>query len=198
MDDETQAHVFEPFFTTKAAGEGTGLGLATVYGIVRQSGGHISFQSRKGAGTRFRILLPQSQGVGQAAASVEGGGASDGEGTILLVEDQDAVRQFIRTILEERGFSVVEAPNGLRALEALESGLKPDLLLSDVVMPGMGGAALATEARSRIPGLRVVLMSGYAPARLGTSDHGYLQKPFTGDLLIRTLRETLGRPAGKG
>jgi nitrogen-specific signal transduction histidine kinase/CheY-like chemotaxis protein len=193
MSEETQRHLFEPFFTTKPPGEGTGLGLATVYGIVRQSGGAIHVRSRQGEGTLVRVLLPAVSGSAEPIRESAPVPPATTDALILLVEDQEAVRDFLRTVLEESGFRVVTAADGAAALDLLRGGCRPDILLTDIVMPGLGGPAIAAQARDLIPGLRVVFVSGYAPSRERTECDAYLQKPFTGDALITTLRSLLPR-----
>jgi len=210
MDEETRRHLFEPFFTTKAKGKGTGLGLSTVYGIVRQSGGSLEVRSAPGAGTTFRILLPLR---GEAAAGPEGRAgperadrpAARGE-TILLVEDETAVRDFARTALVDAGFRVLAAASGADAVEAagrMRGGL--DLLLTDVVMPGMNGRETAEAIRALHPGAAVLFMSGYTDAILshqGLVEGGVdlLSKPFSPAVLARRVRQALDlrAPGGGG
>jgi PAS domain S-box-containing protein len=206
MDQQTQAHIFEPFFTTKAVGKGTGLGLATVYGIVRQSGGLIRVESEPGQGTTFTVYLPQAD---EAAAGLETGTAAPqqtaaprGSEVVLLVEDSDPLRAFGREVLELQGYTVLEAPNGPAALEvATTHGNHIDLLMSDVVLPGMNGRELAGRLMSQRPRLKVLFTSGH-PAevleRYGIeAGRPYLQKPFSLDALARKVREVLdGGPKG--
>ncbi|HVO34409.1 MAG TPA: PAS domain-containing protein [Gemmatimonadales bacterium] len=206
MDPETKRHLFEPFFTTKERGKGTGLGLATVYGIVKQSGGFIWVDSEPGTGAAFRIYLPA---VDDAARPVEAGEVARlhdlptavGTETILVVEDEDAVRNVAREALYRRGYSVLEAPD---AEKALEVSARFDghiaLLLTDVVMPGLSGRALADRLAPLRPDTKVLYMSGYTDAAI--VEHGvlapglnYLQKPFTPDVLAQKVREVLDRPA---
>ena len=199
MDAETQARIFEPFFTTKETGKGTGLGLATVYGIVKQHEGYVWVYSELGRGTTFKVYLPRVdevvEGAEEAPARLE---AQTGSETILLVEDDEAVRELNREILEERGYRVVEAWDGAAALEASASYAGPiHLLLTDMVMPGMTGRQLADRLRSSRPGIRVLFVSGYTNdvvVRNGHVDPGiaFLQKPFTPDSLGRKIREVLG------
>ncbi|MBL0157518.1 MAG: PAS domain S-box protein [Bryobacterales bacterium] len=193
MDEETQKHAFEPFFTTKGVDKGTGLGLATVYGIVKQHGGGIQFESWPGEGTRFRIALPVCAGRPVDAA----GAASHperGTESILLVEDQVEVRRLAATILRTFGYTVHEASDGIEALK-LAKDLQFDLLLSDMVMPNMSGYDLAEELLRQRPGMRVVFMSGYAeqeedesPERLGAS---FIAKPFSPQALAARIRQVL-------
>jgi CheY-like chemotaxis protein len=198
MTPEVAGRVFEPFFTTKELGRGTGLGLATVYGIVKQSGGYITVESTPGKGSTFRIFLPR---VHEKAASVEAAATTDaparGRETILLVEDEDVVRELAREALQEGGYTVLEARHpGEALLVAERQGDGLDLLLTDVVMPHMSGPELAQRLRDQRPDLRVLFMSGYtddATLRHGVlrSEVFFLQKPFTPEILARRVRETL-------
>jgi signal transduction histidine kinase len=202
MDRETQAHIFEPFFTTKEEGKGSGLGLSTVFGIVTQSGGAIDVTSRVGHGTRFDIFFPR---VASDAHAVSSGQASTqpagGHETILLVEDDASVRILLRDALRKLGYRVIEAKQGLEAcLLASQELDRLDLLLTDMVMPGMGGRELAQHLMAIKPELRILFMSGFtddvgilAGHERGTS--GFLQKPFTPELLARTVRKILDAPS---
>ncbi len=197
MDPETQRHAFEPFFSTKPKGEGTGLGLATVYGIITQAGGESTLYSEPGVGTTFSALLPATSSALSAKHESEPTTTKSAGETILVTEDEDAIREVARRILTRNGHTVLLAENGVRALELLDvfDG-EIHLLLTDVVMPGMQGKELAEEARRHRPGLRVLYMSGYAQpilASQGTLDTGVvlLEKPFTELSLLRRVREVL-------
>ncbi len=201
MDKATQARVFEPFFTTKAPGKGTGLGLATVFGIVKQSGGHIWVYSEPGMGTTFKVYLPEATATPAASTPTsEGRGDLDegGNETILLVEDEDQVREVARDCLRQAGYTVLEVKNGKEAIALLARAQAPvDLLLTDVIMPGMNGRVVAELAQSIQPGLRVLYMSGYtddAILRHGVLEAGvaFLEKPFMPATLRRKVREALG------
>jgi signal transduction histidine kinase/ActR/RegA family two-component response regulator len=205
MDAETQARAFEPFFTTKPAGQGTGLGLSTVYGIVKQSGGYIWVDSEPGIGTRVRIYLPRVEAAieaieprRQAVAH-----APRGSETLLLVEDEAGVRDLLREWMAGHGYTVLAAANGLDALELAEGFPGPiDLLIADVIMPQMGGPALASRLLPSRPEMRVIYVSGYADEAIGDPDvlragAAFLQKPFTLDSLVRRVREILDTPPGR-
>ncbi|MFG1357796.1 hybrid sensor histidine kinase/response regulator [Xanthobacter pseudotagetidis] len=192
--------IFEPFFTTKEVGKGTGLGLATVYGIVQQTGGTILASSVEGLGTTFRVLLPRHEGGPDAeAVPAADARASDltGQGTVLLVEDEDAVRAFASRALSGRGYDVLTAASGVEALEVMETcGKKLDLVVSDVVMPEMDGPTLLKELRARDPRLKVVFISGYAEdafaRNLPPSEHfAFLPKPFSLKQLVAAVGEAL-------
>ena len=199
MDEETKARIFEPFFTTKPPGQGTGLGLSTAYGIVKQSGGYIAVDSALHGGTTFTILLPRVFEEPEPAAQAPPAQAPalQSRGTILLVEDEAAVREAAKRMLRKYGFTVIEAKNGQDAIMLWErEHASVDLVLTDVVMPSMGGAELARILRQRHPGLKVVFMSGYTQGTLELSSldesaSRFLPKPFTTDQLIGTLRELL-------
>jgi len=197
MDRETLARAFDPFFTTKPVGQGTGLGLATVDGIVRQSGGHVSAESEPGAGTVIRIALPAFDAPVQAAAADARSEAPRGGETILLVEDERSVRALIARVLEKHGYRVLEAGSPSEALAVAE---QPDgaiqLLLTDVVMPEMNGRELADELTARHPGVAVLFMSGYTDTAIageGVLEPGtpFIQKPFTTEALLKRVRHEL-------
>jgi PAS domain S-box-containing protein len=197
MDAETQARIFEPFFTTKEPGRGTGLGLTSVYGIVKSCGGAIRVESAPGAGTKFEIDLPAADG---AAASVQGGEADAGRARILLVEDDDAVRLLTRQLLEHFGYEVADAPSASRALEIYASADPPfRLLVTDVSMPEMDGIELVRRLRRVDPALRALLFTGYSEelSRHPADLHGVpvLAKPFSAEALAAAVREALGQSA---
>ena len=204
MDAETQAHVFEPFFTTKEKGKGTGLGLATVYGVVKQSGGYVWVYSEPGRGTSFKIYLPR---IAETAVPAGREGKSDmqvpqrGSETILLVEDEKGVRELAREYLTSSGYAVIEAEDGHTALELAAMHVGPiHLLLTDVVMPGISGRELAERVGQIRPGIKIIYMSGYtdqAVVHHGILDNDaiLLQKPFTLMTLAGKLREMLAAPS---
>jgi two-component system, cell cycle sensor histidine kinase and response regulator CckA len=198
MSDEVRSHAFEPFFTTKEHGKGTGLGLATAYGIVKQSDGYITVDSEPGRGTTFRIYFPHAAGAAAASGRGEPSALSPrGTETILLVEDESGVRRLSRTILEAQGYIVLEAASGDEALEVARSHAgEIHLVATDVIMPGMSGRVLWDRLRVLLPDPRVLFMSGYtddAIARHGVLEPGiaFLQKPFTPFSLAQKVREVL-------
>ena len=198
MDDQTLSHLFEPFFTTKERGRGTGLGLSTSYGIVKQNQGEILVRSRPGAGSTFSIYLPTVQEEIDAAPNHEDlKGQHRGSETVLVAEDEDEVRQVVVEMLRAQGYNVIAASSGREALELIDSAASPvDMLLTDVVMPGMGGKELADAVRARRPGIPVLFVSGYAETGIvheGEIEAGaeFLQKPFTRDDLCRRVRTVL-------
>jgi len=204
MDEKTQAHIFEPFFTTKEQGKGTGLGLATVYGIVKQSGGYVWVYSEPGHGTTFKIYLPKIEEEGAADACDTRVGSTAvprGSEVVLLVEDEKGVRELAREYLEMTGYTVLEAENGHLALELASMHVGPiHVLMTDVVMPGISGRELADRVTRIRPEIKVLFMSGYtdqAVVRHGIleTDAILLQKPFTLATLASKLREILAAPA---
>jgi signal transduction histidine kinase len=190
MDEQTRARMFEPFFTTKETGKGTGLGLATVYGIVKQAGGFIEVDSEPGRGTSVKVYLPR---VDQAVASAAAPAAAEprrGTETVLVVEDAASVRLVTRQVLERYGYAVLEAPNGDAALRLAARHHGPiHLLVTDVVMPGLSGRQLAGQLAPLRPEMKVLYVSGYA----GDVEPGvaYLQKPFAPETLARRVRDLL-------
>jgi len=200
MSPEVQAHLFEPFFTTKGVGQGTGLGLATVYGIVKQNGGHIWVDSQEGRGTAFQIYLPRAAGALRPASAQSGlaGGVPGGNETILLAEDHENVREMARRVLQDAGYTVLEARDGRDALRVAASHAGTiHLLLTDIVMPDLSGNELAVRLTGQLPGLKVLFMSGYtddAVVRNGAleGDIAFLPKPFGPQELARKVRESLG------
>ena len=197
LTPEVKAHLFEPFFTTKAAGKGTGLGLATVYGIVKQSGGDVTVESEPGKGATFMVVLPSHPGPRTRDASLAQKALPRGTETVLVVEDEDAVRRVVKIALETTGYRVIEARNGTEALEVARTHAgRIHLVVTDVVMPEMSGRELAGRLTKDFPGLRILYMSGYtddAVVRHGIVDARveFLQKPFSPLALTRKVREAL-------
>jgi signal transduction histidine kinase/CheY-like chemotaxis protein len=205
MDTETQARIFEPFFTTKEAGKGSGLGLATVYGIVKQSGGTIWVYSEPGQGAVFKVYLPQAEEPAETRwpeLTLEP--TPRGSETLLLVEDQDEVRELARDILEQHGYTVLDARDGDSAWQLFEAHRdRIDLLLTDVVMPGPSGRVLADKVTAARPDMKVLYMSGYTDQAIvhhGVLEQGiaYLEKPFSIDSLTRAVRNTIDSPPEGG
>lgn len=199
ISGEVREHIFEPFFSTKEKGKGTGLGLSTVYGIVQQSNGHISVYSEVGMGTTFKIYLPRVGGEAPVLSSASPAASSQGEETVLVVEDESSVQGVIERVLSGNGYRVLLASDGSEALRVSGEHEGPiDLLITDLVMPGMGGREVASRLEKSRPGLRVLFMSGYtenAISHHGVLDAGveFLQKPFLSDALLRKVRELLDR-----
>jgi PAS domain S-box-containing protein len=201
MDAATQARVFEPFFTTKERGRGTGLGLSTVFGIVRQSAGTIWIHSEKGKGTTFEIYLPVAAAVAEKVSvrPIEAARLHGSE-TVLVVEDEEGVRKLVRSILQRNGYRVLEAKDGADALRVAEQQPQIDLLLTDVVMPRMSGAVTATRLLASRPGLKLLYMSGYTDNAVilhgvQRSEAAFVQKPITPNALLAKVREILDASA---
>ena len=200
MDDATRARIFEPFFTTKGPGQGTGLGLSTVYGILRQSGGGISVQSAPGQGSTFTVYLPVADEVQEAPPPVvrPPRRVGDLQGTVLIAEDEEAVRVLVRTVLTDAGFKVLEAASGTEAAELVRSlDAAVDLLIVDVVMPGMIGPDLVRLTLERFPQTRILYITGYAthsaiPPGFVADGEALMQKPFLPNELLARVQERLG------
>jgi PAS domain S-box-containing protein len=198
MNKETQSRIFEPFFTTKEKGKGTGLGLSTVYGIVKQSGGYVLVQSEEGRGTKFQIYLPRVEAIAEKHAPPVTPAVLGGSETVLLVEDEESVRQLVRDTLTAKGYRVVEADNGEAGLAAAAQHQgKIDLVITDVVMPGIGGRELIKQLLELRPETKVLYLSGYTEDAILSEgsierDAAFLQKPFTLKNLSRKVREVLG------
>jgi len=201
MDAPTMNRIFEPFFTTRDRGPGAGLGLATAYGIVRQTGGYLIPQSEPGAGTTFRLYLPITKETPAAPdpPRPDRRGQAPGTGSVLIVEDEDAVRTLVARVLTKQGYRVIQAKDGAEALERLAADPDIDLLLTDIVMPRLNGRELARRLRLSNPDLRVLLMSGYTDeetvrGREVPAGTAFLAKPFTPDALLARVREVLDLP----
>lgn len=198
MDKDTQSRIFEPFFTTKEKGKGTGLGLSTVYGIVKQSGGFIFAHSELGHGTTFRIYLPRVDDPAESTGPVKNTSLpAGGSETILLVEDEESVRELVRDTLSSKGYKVIEAPHGEAGLRLSQDHVGAiDMLITDVIMPGMGGRELAKQVTVARPRIKVLFLSGYTEDAIiheGVLEPGtaFLQKPFTLQALSRKVRDVL-------
>jgi CheY-like chemotaxis protein len=204
MDRQTQSRIFEPFFTTKEPGKGTGLGLATVHGIVKQSGGSILVYSELGKGTSFKVYLPAnveiSESLDEGQTQVISSGGSE---TILLVEDEDMVRELVQDALKVLGYKVLVAHRGDAALSLVEAFPNQiDLLLTDVVMPGMSGRELAEQLRLLLPQIKVLFMSGYTDDSvirhgLLMAEVEFLHKPFTATELATKVRQVLDKKVNR-
>ncbi|MEE8442615.1 MAG: ATP-binding protein, partial [Dehalococcoidia bacterium] len=203
MDEEIRAHLFEPFFTTKEPGKGTGLGLATCYGIVKASGGDIRLQSQFGQGTTFEIYLPRvEEEAAQVVESTDQGEIPGGTETVLLVEDEPSVRLLAAEVLRRQGYTVLEAGDGEEALRVAQQHGEEEihLLLTDIVMPRMGGRELVEHMRTTRPGIKVLFTSGFPDeatvlpeaSRPGAS---FMPKPFTPEIVARRVREALDMEA---
>jgi two-component system cell cycle sensor histidine kinase/response regulator CckA len=206
MTPEVVEKIFEPFFTTKEVGKGTGLGLSTVFGIVKQSGGYIDVDSKPGEGTTFRIYLPRHIPAAQEMpeevkpeTAKKPAADMTGQGTILLVEDEDPVRAVNARALSARGYTVLEAASGVEAMEIIqERGAPVDLVVSDVVMPEMDGPTLLGELRKLYPDLKVIFVSGYAEEAFRKNlpegeDFNFLPKPFSLRQLVETVKQVIGQ-----
>ena len=202
MDAEIQSHVFEPFFTTKETGKGTGLGLATVYGIVKQNNGYISLSSEPGKGASFQIFLPRVYEIPEAAQAREPAFPPRGSETVLVVEDEDAVRHVVREALRQFGYTVLESGDAEEGLRMAQTHQGPiHLLVTDMVMPKLSGRMLAQQVQAHRSDIRVLYMSGYTDSSIvqqGVLERGlaFLQKPFTLKALAAKVRQTLDAPAG--
>jgi two-component system cell cycle sensor histidine kinase/response regulator CckA len=195
MSADVLGRAFEPFFTTKAAGKGTGLGLATAYGIARQCGGHIDIQSSVGNGTKISVYFPKGIGGATRSSLAESGAAGEGRATILLVDDESSIRKIMSMQLQKQGYQVIEAADGEEAVNvATAPGVRVDLLVSDVVMPRKDGPTVAAELIKVFPQMKTVLMSGYSE-KLNSEldellpDAEFLEKP----LRMKDLTETVAR-----
>jgi len=199
IDEKTKIHLFEPFFTTKPPGQGTGLGLSTAYGIVKQSGGSITVESKPGEGTAFRVYLPiVEQVVSPRKHAEQFSPIAGGLETVLLAEDQPSIRGVLRESLESKGYRVLEAQNGVEALELAEHHPGAiDVLVTDVIMPQLRGVELAKRATELHPDVCVIFMSGYSEDALmenrllSQKDTSLIQKPFDPDDLIQKIRQSL-------
>src|ERR1700722_363041 len=204
MSAEVQSHIFEPFYTTKEQGKGTGLGLATVYGVIKQSGGYIWLESEIGKGSTFQVYLPRAEGLVEETPRVEPSFKSHGPGTILVAEDEPSLRKLTCNTLKESGYRVLEAEDGPKAIEiAAQFDKDIDLLLTDIVMRGMNGRELAEQMSPGHPAMKVLYMSGYTDGAVAT--HGVLEsglvilrKPFTRKQLQQSVGEMLAKTTGEG
>jgi CheY-like chemotaxis protein len=203
IDAQTIVRIFEPFFTTKEVGKGTGLGLATVYGIVQQHRGWIEVSSEPGQGTTFKIYLPAAQGAALPGADTgfRAAPARGGSETILLVEDETMLREIVADVLTQQGYRVLQAVSAVEALQTWDKqDGKIDFLLTDMIMPeGMGGMDLAIQLRQRKPELKILFMSGYSSEFMGGTlkleGSGFLAKPFQPSKLVQAIRQVLDSPS---
>jgi PAS domain S-box-containing protein len=199
MPEGVLARIFEPFFTTKEPGRGTGLGLSMAYGMIKQSGGYIWAHSRPGRGTLIEVYLPRVERAEEEGTAEARRAIPKGHGTVLLVEDEESVRAVTRRILERGGYTVLEAASGREAVRIFdEAPMPPDLLVTDVIMPEMGGRDLSTHLLARHPELKVVYMSGYADTRgvrrgLASPESNFIQKPFPPDVFLELVQGVLCR-----
>src|SRR5664280_1307232 len=201
MDNELQAHIFEPFFTTKETGQGTGLGLATVYGIVKQNGGYVEVSSQPGCGSTFKVYLPRIEGQAEPKTVEESKSLASGFEAVLVVEDSVPLLELLRGFLEAEGYTVLYSEDPQEAIRIAQQHDGPiSLLITDVVMPAMSGRDLAERLTAMSPPMRVLYMSGYAAdtviqAGLPDSGQGFLQKPFTRNALLSKVRDALDSEA---
>jgi CheY-like chemotaxis protein len=201
MSAETVEKAFEPFFTTKETGKGTGLGLSQVYGFMKQSGGHVKIYSERGEGTTIKLYLPRHDGDDASIPQDIEGISDRGQGeTILIVEDDDGVRQYASEILRDLNYQILEARDAASALKLLDADKPFDLLLTDVVLPGKNGRELATEIEKRRPGIKIIFMTGYSRNAIvhhGRLDRGteLITKPLIEGVLARKIRQVLDAPA---
>lgn len=199
MSEEIRGRIFEPFFTTKDAGKGTGLGLSTVYGIVKQNDGVILVDSSLGIGTCFRVFLPAQKEPARRKPEKSVGEFERGTGRVLVVEDEEIVRSLARRLLQKQGYEVVEAINGNEAWQLCETqNFSFDLVLTDVVMPGMSGPRLIDKLRASRPDIKVIYMSGYVDEELEQDALGqphtcFIQKPFSVGALLDLIQNLLGK-----
>jgi two-component system, cell cycle sensor histidine kinase and response regulator CckA len=203
MDDETRSRIFEPFFTTKPVGRGTGLGLATVHGVVHQSGGFVCVDSTPGSGSTFTILLPCTAHPESARGTPPSDAIERGSETVLLVEDEDEVRAVARRVLAEAGYTVLEAANAAEAIEVFDRApTSIAMLVSDVVMPGLNGHELSQMLRLRAPRLPALFVSGYSfdsrETPSGFDDESFLEKPYEPAELARRVRSIIDAAALAG
>jgi CheY-like chemotaxis protein len=203
MSAETLSHIFEPFFTTKEQGKGTGLGLSTVYGIVKQSGGYIWVYSEPSGGTSFKIYFPEVRENASGTPAAEAAAPPGGTENVLLVEDDAPVRAAIVRMLREAGYTVAEASNGVEALAiGKEAFSRFSLLITDLMMPKMGGIELSAAVRQLVPDLPVLYISGYSEELVAVRENigansFFIQKPVSSDALLRKVRDALASGAAK-
>ena len=196
MDPETRAHVFEPFFTTKGVGKGTGLGLATTYGIVRQAGGHIWLYSEPGRGSAFKLYFPRIDAAVEERPPVPGGPAV-GVGTVLVVEDDPAVRDMTTQLLRRAGYDVIAVSDGIEAIATARHAKGIDVLVTDVVMSNMSGIELTEQMMDVYPLIGVVLLSGYTAEtldleRVTARGATFVPKPISSDQLLKAVHRAVG------